>query len=73
MRSIFFDKVLNVRDIGGYNSILGTIKSNIIIRGQVPYNISLNDEEKFRKLNLNVIDIRSEVEKQQKKSFFYNS
>lgn len=72
MRSIFFDKVLNVRDIGGYNSILGTIKSNIIIRGQVPYNISLNDEEKFRKLDLNVIDIRSEVEKQQKKSFFYN-
>ena len=75
MKSYFFDKVLNVRDIGGYNSLFGTINYNVVIRGQLPYNISLNDKEKFDKLDLNAIDIRSEKEKKEKKTFFkkYNN
>lgn len=75
MKSHFFDKVLNVRDIGGYNSEYGIIKYNMVIRGQLPYNISLNDKERFNKLDLNPIDIRSDKEKKEKKTFFekYNS
>ena len=70
MKSHFFDKVLNIRDIGGYNSEYGSIKYNMVIRGQLPYNISSNDKEKFKKLDLNAIDIRSEKEKKEKKTFF---
>lgn len=72
MQSIILDNVLNVRDIGGYNSDLGKIKYNTIIRGQVPYNISNYDKSILSDMNLEVIDLRTEEEKKQKKSYFYN-
>lgn len=72
MQSIILDNVLNVRDIGGYNSNLGKIKYNTIIRGQVPYNISDYDESMFSNMNLEVIDLRTKEEKESKKSYFYN-
>ena len=57
-----------MRDIGGYNSEYGIIKYNMVIRGGLPYNISLKDKEKFSKLDLNPIDIRSDKEKKRKKT-----
>ena len=75
MRSIFFDNVLNVRDIGGYNSKIGTINYNKVIRGQAPVNISSLAKEKFEELNLDIIDIRSSIEKDKRKNSFeqYNN
>ena len=72
MRSIFFDKILNVRDIGGYNSELGIIKYDQVIRGQAPLDITSSDKNKLEKLNMDIIDIRSSFEKENKKTCFDN-
>ena len=64
MRKYILENEKNIRDIGGYNTKEGILNYDKIIRGENLSNITDNDIKFFNDNNINVIDIRSQNEKE---------
>ena len=61
MRDVLFNLTLNSRDIGGYSSILGTIKHNTVIRSDALKFLLEKDKEFLLRNNIKTqIDLRTE-------------